>query len=101
MQSPGAARSLVVMMRFDIGRASREQEAIEGIEQIRLSQAIRQDRDQQRQPPRRAHDRVSVFLPHHMEGVRTDHATVSWDAYDGARGHGTPNKADKIYANQY
>ena len=89
------------MVRFDIGRASREQEAVEGVEQIHLSQAIRQDWDQQRQTPRRARDRVGVFLPHHVEGMRTDHATVSWDAYDGARRHGTPNEADKISAKHY
>jgi hypothetical protein len=30
-----------------------------------------------------------------MEGMRTDHASVGGDAYDGARRHGTPNTAVK------
>ena len=87
MQGSRFTRPLVVVVRLDVGRTTRQQQAIEVGEKLGDLERLRQHGHEQRQGTRGTRHRMRVLLPDHVKRVGTDHATIGRNSNDGPQRH--------------
>ena len=87
MHRTGLAGLATVMMRFNIRRASCQQNTVNLIEKIIVVNFFSQSRDHQRQRIGSIRQGLEVFLTNHMKWVGVDNSPVSRHANYGFRAH--------------
>jgi hypothetical protein len=73
------ARLIGVMMRLDVRRTARQQDAVERVQHCVEFESIFEDGNQQWRTASRVGDGGYVFLAHHVERVWRDNLSIAGD----------------------
>ena len=85
-------------MRLNVRRTAGKENAIDARQDFADVERRLEHGDQQWQTVRRLHDGRDVFFTDGMKWMRTDHASVGGNAYDGSAAHKTLSREPEIRA---